>query len=109
MRYEDIKGILDEIGIPYAYHQFREGTGVEPPFICFFYAANDDVFADNVNYQGIVNLYIELYTNEKDFSAEKKIESALKSHGLSYAKEETYVDTEMLYMQVYSMEFVITS
>lgn len=109
MTYQDVKSLLDEIGLPYAYYQFTEGTATAPPFICFFYPEINDVYADNENFQRITQLCIELYTKNKDFANEAKIEAALKKYGLTYTKEETYIDTELMYMQVYTMDVVITS
>lgn len=108
MTYQDVKTMLDEIGLPYAYYQFAEGTGTKPPFICFFYPEYNDVFADNENYQRVTQFCIELYTKNKDFANEAKIEAALKKYGLTYTKEETYIDTELLYMQIYTMDVLIT-
>ena len=33
MSYEDIATMIESIGLPYAYYQFPEGTGQEPPFV----------------------------------------------------------------------------
>lgn len=108
MTYQEVKLMLDEIGLPYAYYQFKEGTAEAPPFVCFFYPEIEDMYADNQNYQRITQLCIELYTKEKDFANEAKIETVLKEHGLTYTKEETYIDTELLFMQIYTMDVVIT-
>lgn len=107
MTYQDIANIIDGIGIAYAYYQFPNGTAQEPPFICFFYPERNDFFADNRNYAKIVELDIELYTNEKDFASEERIEAALETAGLTYGKEETTIDSERLYEVIYTCEVYI--
>ena len=107
MSYEDIATMIESFGLPYAYYQFPEGTGQEPPFVVFFYSNIDDVYADDSNYQRIVTLNIELYTREKDFEHEETIETALADNGLTYYKEENYIDSEKMYQIAYEMEVII--
>ena len=69
MTYPEIDAMIGEVGLPYAYYQFPE-TGQQPPFICWMLDGIDDLYADNINYQRIVVLAVELYTDEKDFEKE---------------------------------------
>ena len=107
MTYEQIASVVESIGLPYAYYQFPEGTGQAPPFVCFFYANTDDVYADDSNYQRIVVLNIELYTSEKDFELESQVEEILNNNGLTYSKEESYIDSESMWQIAYEMEVII--
>ena len=107
MTYKDIADMIESIGLPFAYYQFPEGTGQEPPFVVFFYSDIDDVYADDVNYQRIAVLNIELYTREKDFDHEETIEEILKEESLTYYKEENYISSEKLYQIAYEMEVII--
>ena len=107
MSYEDIATMIESFGLPYAYYQFPEGTGQEPPFVVFFYSDIDDVYADDANYQRIVTLNIELYTREKDFENEATIEGVLADNDLTYYKEENYIDSEKMYQIAYEMEVII--
>lgn len=107
MTYQEIAQMLDGLGVPYAYYQFAENTGQEPPFICFYYPGIDDLYADNSNYQRITQLVIEVYTDNKDFALESRVESALYDAGLTYNKTETYIDEERLYMVTYESEVTI--
>lgn len=106
MTYKQIDTMVGLMGLPYAYYQFPE-TGQKPPFICWYLEGIDDVYADNANYQRIVNLTIEFYSDEKDFTNEAAIESQLTLSGLSYYKEESYIDTEKMHQTVYQMEVLI--
>lgn len=107
MTYTEVATMVASIGLPYAYYQFPEGTGQDPPFVVFFYSNIDDVYADDSNYQRIVTLNIELYTREKDFEHEETIETALADNGLTYYKEENYIDSEKMYQIAYETEVII--
>ena len=106
MTYKEIDTMVGLVGLPYAYYQFPK-TGQQPPFICWYFEGIDDLYGDNINYQRIVNLTIEFYSDEKDFTNEAAIESQLTHSGLTYYKEESYIDTEKMHMTVYQMEVLI--
>lgn len=108
MTYKEVWEMLSETGIPAAYHHFDEGNAPEPPFICFFYTEDNDLKADDTNYQHIEHLVIELYTDNKDFQTEKAARDVLTAHGLVYSSSEDYIATERLYEVVFETEIVIT-
>lgn len=108
MTFKEVATMISGIGLPFAYYQFPEGTAQSTPFICYFYSGDNDVKADNSNYQKIEHLNIELYTDEKDFDSEAAVESALASAGLVWSRQETYLDDEHLYMVLYESDVVIT-
>lgn len=107
MTYKEINTVIKNIGLPYSYYQFPEGTAQKPPFICFFFSYTDDVYADNQNYQRIETLNVELYTKNKDFTTESTVETALTNAGLSYTKEESYIGSEKMWQIAYEMEVLI--
>lgn len=107
MQYTEVANIMASVGIPYAYRSFPESTAKAPPFLVFYYDGNDDLFADNINYQTIVGLRIELYTRDKDFALEATLESVLRANEIAYSKDEVYIDDEKLYEIVYESEVVI--
>lgn len=114
MTYSNVKTMLDaveissNVSVPNAYYQFEDDTGIIPPFICFYFTGSHDVYADNSNYQKIDHLVVELYTKEKDFTLEAKIEGVLNSNGLTWSREETHLDDERMYVEVYDMDVIIT-
>lgn len=107
MTYKEVADVIRSIGLPFAYYQFPEGTGQAPPFVVYFYSESDDVFADGLNYQKKTVLNIELYTSEKDFELEAVVEKILNDNGLTYYREENYIDSEKLYQIAYEMEVII--
>lgn len=109
MTHKEINVMVRSIGLPYAYRQFKNGTGQQPPFVCFFYDTPDDVYADNQNYQRIETLIIELYTDNKDFANETVIEGILTDNGLTYTKDETHLASEQMTEVIYTMEVMINA
>lgn len=108
MTHSEISNLISGIGIPSAYYQFPDNTGQAPPFICFFYPDNDDVYADDSNYQKIERLVIELYTDNKDFVLESAVEAALKQCGLTFTRAEEDLDSERMHEVIYETYVVIT-
>lgn len=108
MTYQEVKQMVESIGIPYAYYQFPEGTDQSCPFICFYFTGSNDLAADDTNYQRIRPLAIELYTDNKDFTLENTVEAVLNQHGFVYARDEVYIDTERMNMVTYTIEVIIT-
>lgn len=108
MTYKEVSTMVKSIGLPYAYYQFPEGTAEAPPFICFFWSDDNDLKADNINYQKIERLNIELYTDNKDYENEANIETVLTNNSVVWSKSETYIDSERLYMVLYEADVVVT-
>ena len=104
---QQINTMIGSVGIPYAYYQFADDTGQQPPFICFFYGDSADLAADNTNYARIEPLYIELYTDEKDFALEKQIETLLNANDLVFRKEQTYLDDERMHETIYTTDIIM--
>ena len=108
MTYRQIAEMVSSIGVPYAYYQFPNNTGIAPPFVCFYFDSSNDFAADNVNYQRIRPLTLELYTDNKDFTLEQTVENILNQNGLVYSREETFLDSEKMYMVTFQTNIIIT-
>lgn len=108
MTYKEVNTMISSVGVDYAYDHFTDDTDHELPFICFLYSNSDDFAADDTNYQRIRTLDIELYTENKDFSLEETIERVLNVNGFVYSREESWIDSEQMYMVRFSTEIVIT-
>ena len=104
MTHEEVMAMVEEIGLPYAYHHFAEGESPPPPFVVFLYPRADNFSADGVPYYKINVLDIELYTDAKDPELETRVEAVLESHGIFYAKSEVWIDSEKLYEVLFEME-----
>ena len=80
MSYEEINLLLEEAGLPFAYHHFAEGESPEPPFLIFLSPGEDTFSADNIAYFSTKKLNIELYTDRKSPEVEEMVEKILKRH-----------------------------
>ena len=107
MKREDVYTIINSTGLPNAYYQFPDDTPQEPPFICWFFSVNTDVFADETNYVDKEQLNIELYTKIRDYEKEQAIEQILNANGFTYAKEASYVNDEHIWQISYESEVII--
>jgi len=109
---EQIASMIESIGVPYAFDHFGEKDGEHPqgpPFICFLYTDRDDFHADGVNYVHIVQLSIELYTDEPDFELEAAVEAALTAAELTFERsEQVFIDSERMYQTTYNTEVLLT-
>ena len=108
MTYQEIATMVASIGVPFAYYQFPNGTAVSCPFVCFYFPYSNDLAADNTNYQRIRPLVLELYTDNKDFTLEQTVENILNQNGLVYSREETFLDSEKMYMVTFQTNIIIT-
>ena len=104
MTIEQIAAMLQETGIPFAYDHFAEGESPEPPFICYLLPGSDNFAADGKVYFKINEVRIELYTDKKDVSVERHVESALDDRGIFYNKSEVWISEERLYEVLYSFD-----
>lgn len=96
---------LKTTGLPVAYREFKstpENPAPAPPFITYNFTFDNDMKADNINYVGISNIDIELYTDEKDPTTEKLVEAVLKS----YSKAEAWIDSEKMIQVIYTIQIL---
>ena len=101
---DKILSILNALGIPFAYDHFAQGESPDPPFICYLIPGTNNFSADGVAYYKIKQFNIELYTDLKDLSLERKIEEALDEASIFYNKSETWIESESLYEVLYTFE-----
>jgi hypothetical protein len=91
----------------YTYYQFADDSAPNLPYLIFYYPSSNNDGADNVVWQKINQLNIELYTDNKEFSIENELEAVLNEHGFFYEKSEQYIKDEKMYEVLYQMEVVI--
>lgn len=100
----DLMDLLTETGLPFAYDHFVQGRSPRPPFITFLLPASNNFSADGAVYLKVDVVHVELYTDEKDPEAEKRVEDVLDAHGIFYEKTEVWIESEKLYEVLYSFE-----
>ena len=96
--------MLEEMGLPFAYHHFAEGESPDLTFICYLLPGSDNFAADGRVYFRINEVRIELYSDSKDVGLESKVEAVLDSYGIFYNKSEVWIQSEKLYEILYSFE-----
>ena len=95
-----LKTLLDTTGFPVAYRYFA--TAQQAPYICFFFYGDNVFSADSERYH-VANKYrVELYTAEKDPSAESRVENALA--GFVFSKDEDYIESIKMLRTTYEIE-----
>lgn len=111
MTINEIRNILDEIGLPYTYYFFPEDDINNPvpnlPYFVYYFPNNEDFSGDNINYVKISAMNIELYTSKKDYQIENQVEAVLTKYGFYYSKIETYLESEHMYEVLYEMEVLL--
>lgn len=109
MTREDIKKMLDEVEVPYEYYMFEEKEAVNPPFLVWYFPDTNNFSADGKVYCRVNQLNIELYTDQKDFILEEKLESLLNDREIFWQKTEGFLKDEELYEVLYEMEVMINA
>lgn len=99
--------MMESVGLPCSYYQFSDQTELAPPFLCWMFESYSPMYADDANHADIRTLAVELYTDFKDFELEAQVEDILDAAGFAYGKDEDYLDSERMYVTVYTMDVVI--
>ena len=60
MTYEEINEMMQEIGMPFAYHHFAEGESPKPPFVIFLSPGEDTFGADTAALRPVLRLRLRL-------------------------------------------------
>lgn len=104
---EELLQMLEEMGLPFAYHHFAEGESPEPPFVCYLLPGSNNFSADGKVYYKINEVHVELYTDWKDLAVEQGVEAVLDEHGVFYNKSEVWIESEKLYEVLYTFEWEV--
>lgn len=82
----ELKSILETSGLKVVYDDFTGQKDETPrlPFISYYVTNSTPVGADNIVISEPVDITIELYTEKKALSLEKKIKSILTDNGIYY-------------------------
>ncbi len=100
----EIEKMLEQMNVPFRYFLFEEKEAVEPPFLVWYLPESNNFFADGIVYEKIARLNLELYTDQKDFEVEERLESLLETEDMAWNKTEAFLDEEQLYEVLYEME-----
>lgn len=86
MTQDKIRQMLEELEIPFRYHHFsqKEMEDIPLPIAVWIIPGTENFHADGQTYQRIRKLEIELYTDDKDWELEEKLENILTKHGIAW-------------------------
>lgn len=101
---KEVHAIISSTGIPTVYRAWPVNEAPALPFICYFETGSNNVVADNVVYQNVKQIAIELYTDTKDEETESKVEAALFTAEIPWDKTESFLDKESCYLILYEIE-----
>lgn len=104
MLQSEIYKILRSTGIEVFYHQ--TGESVSPPYIVYYLNGSEAYGSDFSNGIKKDSYVIEFYSSKKDAVNQGKIEKALDYNGIKYTTNESYLNTECLYMVAFYFEIV---
>lgn len=105
MTKQDIANMVSDMKFPWRLDYFSETP--TPPYVVYYYPAENDVFADDSNYVNKRQLHIELYTKKRDSGSEATVEAKLKEAGLTWYKSTDFLNDEKLFLTVYESEVII--
>lgn len=109
MTYQEVYEMLKSTGLPVTYLSWQIGSVPALPYIVYYYPNSDDFIADNINYQKINALNVELYTKNKDFATESLVEAILSQNSLVYEKTETWLEDEEMFQILYETEVIVNA
>jgi hypothetical protein len=107
MTKDQIEQMLGEMGIPFRYHHFtqKEMQDIPLPIVVWITPGTDNFFADGKTYKKITKLDIELYTDDKDWELEKKLEEILDKHDIAWEQTASeWLESEKMWESLYEME-----
>lgn len=101
MTLAELKTKLDTSDLPVAYMSFPETEAPSMPFICFMATYTDNFGADGTVYEVIQAAEVQLFTKNKDLTAEAALEGVLD--GLYWNKQDEYIEDELCYRVIYTI------
>lgn len=102
MTLAELKTQLETTKLPVTYEAWPIGHAPALPFICYRVTDSDNFPADNAVYFPILNIDVELYTDNKSPTTESTVETALA--GFVWDKSEEYISDERMYEITYSIQ-----
>ena len=88
----------------YTYYCFPPGEVPQLPYAVFYHPQTDTESADNKMWARIQTTNIELYTEQKDFYIEQKLEEVLTANEITWEKSESYLRSENMFEVLYEFQ-----
>lgn len=105
LTYLDVIAGMQSIGLPCVYHKWAKAPPL--PYTVIQHDDNDDLMADNHNYQAIGNYRLELYTAVKHPPTERLVEDWFKAQRLPYEKSSPgLLESEQMFVTIYHIQLI---
>ena len=105
MTLKEVADLVASFGFTWRYSHFSQTPN--PPYVVYYYPSENDVHADDSNFVNRRQLFIELFTQSKDFDKEAIIETKLKQAGLTWYKQTDFLNDESLFQTTFECEVII--
>ena len=93
---DQLCGVLDGLGIPWANEGFSDDDKPAPPYMSLEAGFGETAYADNAAWARWMPYEILLYTAQRSYDLESKIADALDASGCAFEKAITHLDGERL-------------
>ena len=104
MKLSEFADILGQAGLPVTYRAYQEGNVPDMPYLVYFESNPIVNAADNIRNHEIKSVVVELAFERKDEDFEERLEELWSYHELYFeAQEETFIETERLYVKLYTV------
>lgn len=97
---------IKSTGTPVVAVRYPTGTNPTPPYVCWLLDSTDNAYGDNRVTCVIGRYDFELYTDQRDLSLERSIETAFDAAGIAWAKSGAYDASEDLVETIYSADLI---
>ena len=104
MKLSEFADILEQANLPVTYRAYQENNVPDMPYLIYYESSPSINAADNTINHEIKSVTVELAFESKDEDLEERLEELWKSHELFFeAQEETFIETERLYVKPYTV------
>ena len=104
MKLSEFADILGQAGLPVTYRAYQEGNVPDMPYLVYFESNPIINIADNTRNHEIKSVVVELAFERKDEDLEERLEELWSNNELFFeAQEETFIETERLYVKPYTV------
>lgn len=104
MLQSDLYKLLCDTGLEVYYYNADEATGL--PYVIYYIDKCEARGSDERNEIKKDSYIVEFYSNKKDIINQSKIEKVLDDSGIKYTTNESYLDTESMYMVAFYFEII---
>ena len=107
MKLSEFAAVMNELGIPCRYRQFRKGENPKPPYAVYYQDGENNLNADNEAYHTIKSVTVELITDKKNEALEDTLKILFNQNKLFFEfSDEMYIESEGLYQVIYDVSLI---